>query len=53
MGLLLERTGPEGSGEHPVLCRSQLDTVGVLAVALVSGLMAFGMVVQFLQGGCR
>ena len=31
MGLLLERTGPEGPGECPILCRSQLVAVGVLA----------------------
>lgn len=31
VGLLLERTGPEGPDECPVLCRSQLDAVGVLA----------------------
>lgn len=30
MGLLLERTGQEGPGECPVLCRSQLAAVGVL-----------------------
>ncbi len=31
VGLLLERTGLEGPGECPVLCRSQLAAVGVLA----------------------
>ncbi len=31
VGLLLERTGPEGPGERQVLCRSQLAVVGVLA----------------------
>lgn len=31
MGLLLERTGSEGPGECPVLCRTQLTAIGVLA----------------------
>ena len=31
LGLLLERTEPEGPGECPVLCRSQFAAVGVLA----------------------
>lgn len=31
VGLLLERTGPEGPGERQVLCGSQLAAVGVLA----------------------
>jgi hypothetical protein len=31
VGLLLERPGTEGPGECPVLCRSQLAAIGVLA----------------------
>lgn len=43
----------ERSGECTVLCRSQLDAVGVLAGGAGGGVLMLGMVVQFLQGGCR
>lgn len=45
MGLLLERTGSEGPGECPVLCRSQFAVVGVLGGGL-------GWGVDGVRNGC-
>lgn len=42
LGLLLERTGPGGSAEYPVLCRPQLAAVGFLAGGVGRRVDGFG-----------